>query len=240
MRRYIVAMTVVIPVLLIAGCGTGTAEDSATGQSSPQEASDGYPETWDDKLDGKSRDELIEDYRIELLAKSTANAQEYGVDLDIDLEDYPVIRVPEPEEMPEVQAQCLRAQGFDAYSSADGSVWTESVPDDQIPANNRAFTICELQYPIDPVTSGPYPREALDTLYDYDISTVVPCLEELGYVVEEPPSKESWVDAMVVEGIAWNPYDSLKTGELASDHAKLGEIYTACPDTPADFWPSYE
>lgn len=46
--------------------------------------------------------------------------------------------------------------------------------------------------------------DQLGTLYDYYVSSLIPCLEAANYAIADPPSKGKFIDSY--RQTAWNPY----------------------------------
>lgn len=92
--------------------------------------------------------------------------------------------------------------------------------------------VCDVKYPVDPAWGLPLTDDELSYLFDYFHLVLTPCLESRGVVVDDPPSRATFIDSYT-SGKAWNPYKNV----LGTAGVKWGEINAACPQTPPGFRP---
>ena len=229
------AMCLLVAIGLLASCSSGESPSSKASDSPSQAA---YPETWDEVFGDKTKEEELEEQR-QFAFESEIKHNPFGEEPfeDIDPDDYPVISVPDVGEVQYAQAQCLTEAGFPEEANAAGAWWpTETYSDDEVVDFERASIICALEYPVFFIK---IPRQALDELYDYQVDTVVPCLEDLGYEVDPPIAKQLWMDAQMADQDTWDPFALIKESPVAEDNDEMDKIYTQCPEYPEGFWPSY-
>lgn len=246
-------ITVFAVALLLGGCSSSSSDADSSGESAStdngqetistedtgNDNDDSYPATWEDKMAGKNYDDMVEEYRREMLDGRKTVAEYQGKDLDIALEDYPTIRIVSQDEWSEAQAACMQESGFEATAGPDGGLAFESVGEDQVDAKEQAYSVCLIQYPVDPMQYGDLPSDEIARLYDHYVNTSMPCIEALGHSVPEPPTKETWIDQYMNGNQIWSPYDPLNSlGPIANVEELQDEAYSQCPNYPEDFWPS--
>lgn len=131
----------------------------------------------------------------------------------------------EPDEYAPVLAECLTEAGFPSVASADGGV-SGSYQDAD--AEKRALVeyTCGTRFPMDPRYSAPLNDSQITYIYNYQTQILTRCLEEAGYVVDEPPALEEFLDSYVTDGGGWHPYEHVNAGDLTVS------INVRCPQTP--------
>ena len=134
------------------------------------------------------------------------------------------IRVIDELEWAEVLAECLTRNGFPATTDF-GQVGVGSVPLGQDAALAVTRYVCHVQYPVRP--TAPLTQAGLEELYDYLVSEQVPCLEERGAVIPEPPSKATFVEEFGTTGNWWPHNYVAPSGPEADWETRL-----ACPEYP--------
>jgi hypothetical protein len=154
--------------------------------------------------------------------------------------EYPEAKQPEVEfvrhlqqdEWATVQSGCMAEQGFpDVKPTPDGGLSFGDVPDSQGEAFWTSRYICFLKFPLDPKYSGPLTEDRLKVLYDYYVSSLIPCLEAEGYAISDPPSKSVFIDQY--QEASWSPYlDAMNP----SSQQEWYRINAACPQWPVDFY----
>lgn len=197
---------------------TSAATDGVTGRARP--ASDWRPST-----PLSSRIDLSEADKMQKRAAELANLAKVG-----ELDDPPqveLVRWIKPEEYALTLIGCLREEGFPADFTSDGTgVDTSSVPAEQASALELASYTCSARYSVDPRYSTPFNDEQLGILYDYLVESYVPCVEELGYDISDPPTREVFAATAAAEG--WFPQ-----AEIASMNGDLSEAERECPTYPS-------
>lgn len=136
-----------------------------------------------------------------------------------------------PEEWATTMQECLANQGFQSTVSGDGGLEYEGVPTEQALALNVANYSCSLQYPVDPRYTAELSAYQLEYLYEYYVLDLVPCLEEEGVSVSEPPSFQKFRDTWETED-AWSPYSSVDPGS----QSKWDQLNKTCPQNPDDLF----
>lgn len=173
---------------------------------------------------GETWESIIIDYEKEY-AKEIELERKLLKDLNPDEEPPQVQRIKFVSlfEWPHVIVACMKEAGFEARESQGGVAYGE-VSKEQNKALNRAAYVRKLQYPVDPHCTTVLPREAAEAFYDYLVKEAKPCLEKLGYVVNEPPSKTTWLEAAYARQQNWDPWSNV--GEHTDE---LEKVYKQCP-----------
>lgn len=197
-----------------------------------------YPETWEEKTNGQTRDEMIQNNREDIFEVM----QEHGANGDHEenytLDDFPIIDVVDGADSARVQVECMKEQGFEGTAYANGTYLYERIPADQGNAQFLAHYSCVLQYPVDPMQIGPLPRQEIVTLYAYYTGPLTTCLEGHGVPVDEPPTQDTWVDDYITGKQSWDPYAAFWRQNTEASFDAVNELYGACPQFPANFWPN--
>ncbi len=123
---------------------------------------------------------------------------------------------------------CLNERGFPAILTGEGglSLCSEA---DQAQAAAEAHYQCRARYPPSPKYYQPYNTTQLHAWYEHLTTDVAPCLTELGYEIEPPPSPDTWIAGFgVTEGL-WQPFNSVPP-------ARVPEVQQVCPPMPEDFY----
>lgn len=127
-------------------------------------------------------------------------------------------------EWPTQIASCLNDAGFTgATAGDDGGVESGPVPLDQQSAYGLANYICNARFPVAAIYNTPLDEAQLTMTYEYFRSTLTPCLTDLGFDVEEPPSLDTFIDEGGPSG--WSPYMNLEGQNLT-------EAQETCPAVP--------
>lgn len=172
--------------------------------------------------------EDVVDLEVLILAEQMADremVQEAYPNADVPLpESIERVRVIDELEWAEVLAECLTRNGFPATSDF-GQVGVGSVPLGQDEALAVTRYVCHAQYPVRP--TAPLTQAGVEELYDYLVSEQVPCLEERGAVIPEPPSKATFVEEFGTTGNWW-PHNYVAPSGPEADW----ETRIACPEYP--------
>ncbi|MGJ8720688.1 MAG: hypothetical protein ACSHW9_02475 [Salinibacterium amurskyense] len=125
-------------------------------------------------------------------------------------------------EWPHVMSKCLNEEGFETNVVDEGVGGT--LTDAQKEPYAVAMYACNIKYPMDPRYTVPFSDAQLNYLYDYYTGDLTDCLTAEGITVEEPPSRQKFLETYSAG--SWTPYASA-TG--VSDWLALNE---QCPQNP--------
>ena len=130
---------------------------------------------------------------------------------------------------PEAIAQCLRDDGYDdATATATGQVESASsgVEDFEL-----ASYVCSARVPIDPKYFKPLSEEKVGIVYDYFVTTLVPCLAAQGQSTSAAPTREDFLAEW--DGVPfWNPYGEVQLEDIGQ--AEFDRLLSVCPEYPSD------
>lgn len=117
----------------------------------------------------------------------------------------------------EAKAQCHTDHGYPAHWDGEGIV--TDVGPDQRADYQKMTALCqeEVEQRLGPHPQAiPYSAEELGALYELLVEETVACLGAEGITVEQPQSKETWVEYQTkmytnpdLPDTAWNPYRNL-------------------------------
>ncbi len=136
------------------------------------------------------------------------------------------------------QVACLAAEGIPATANHQGGVTYGDIPVEQGPAQVRASAECEAQYPLDPRYNMRLPTKRAEAQYDFLVDSLGPCVEELGYSISGPPSKETWLDEYYTMGRSWDPFAEAAQ-QMSAESSSLDELYQRCPPVSLQVYPSF-
>lgn len=140
-----------------------------------------------------------------------------------------LVRWTNPQDWAPAVAGCLTDSGFPStahYRSVDGKFATA-----QKHAYFVAYYLCTAKYTMYPYYDLPPSRAAASRLYDWTVSTLLPCITAHGYTFDPPPSREVFVE-IAISGPAWTPYTDTLNGQLDPKRGALEALNVACPSTP--------
>lgn len=140
------------------------------------------------------------------------------------LPEVEVRRVIEPVEWDRVFVECMAEQGY--HRQADGS-WP-GIPVEQKDAFNTAVYVCHGSYPPPTVYSQPWDEGQKRAMYRYTVDSLVPCLQEQGYPVDQEPSEEVFISSWDTQ--PWVPYTHLDLSALSQ--VQFEDLTRTCPQTP--------
>lgn len=157
--------------------------------------------------------------------------EDYAKSLGID--DPPsveVVREVSPEEQVDAVRSCMSEFGY-AVSDPESGYLDWEVPQSQSDSFYLAVYTCNARYPIGEDFQGALDEAGRGSLYDHWVTETIPCLEKLGYSVDVPPTRESFV-----AGVAWDPRASTMEQVLADvDEGRWASENTVYVDEcPAD------
>lgn len=213
-----------------AGQPPASSESASSIPASQPPAARALPDTWDQALQGRSIDQLIEETRQHEMTLAREGGR---ISPDRKL-DVPLVRIVEPHEHPSVMVDCMNEQGFHAEALADGSLQFGDVPAQQGESLNYAFYTCVMSYPINPYFGLPYPKQAAEELWTYWTGEASECVREHGFDPGQPPSKEAWMEGMAQQRELWSPFTNADT-DIANPARDA--LFTNCPRHPANFFP---
>lgn len=197
--------------VLVSSCTSNTAESddghSAGSSGSPVESSD-----------------LTDDERRAIAEANAGLASSLGID---DPPDVDIIRMISPEDWAPTVVNCLIESGYEASVTSDGQSVDLSVNIEQSEAANLALYTCRAQYPVDPAQSGPLTDEQKERFTVYVRETLVQCIAEEGYEIEDIPSVETFISGLE-EDRPWNPYMELEY----LTQSDLEVVLASCPPNP--------
>lgn len=205
--RHLVATTLLLTALsTISGC----AEDSDPSSTDTAPVSDSTAESDD---------------------PAALYAQEMGIENPPDVE---VVREVSPSEELPILVDCLTEAGFPPETPADVSIPEWQIPEAQVDAFNLAEYTCKAQYPLAAQYTEPLEGEQLGVVYDFWLTETIPCLADLGYEVEEPPSRD-----VFIAGEPWDPrestYEQVMADISAGRWVDEEQVYSVeCTTTPPD------
>lgn len=133
-----------------------------------------------------------------------------------------VIRIVTPEERGALVDACLAEEGFPV---GDGS---QGFPESQLEAFNLAQFVCMARYPVDPEVTGTWTEVQTAIQYEWTVNVLIPCLEGLGYVIANVPSREVFIENWFTS--PFRPYAQLPVQSFSNEEsAALNE---QCPQGP--------
>lgn len=158
-----------------------------------------------------------------------------GLADDLGIVDPPavdVVRVVALDESVGARQLCMEELGFPVEGPTAGILEWE-VSEGQQEAFSLALYTCTARYPIAAEDMAPLDETQMGALYDHWQDETIPCLEALGYAVEQPPSRESFVEG----GVVWDPrestYESVMLDVERGRWADEESVYSGdCPTEP--------
>jgi hypothetical protein len=145
----------------------------------------------------------------------------------IDVPDVDRVRTVTPDEWADAQVACLLAEGFEALATDDGGVSVVDMPADQREAYQLASYVCGEKYPLDAVYLAPLSDAQIESIYRYQTTRLVDCLDAKGFEVGSPPSFEVFKESYQDGGV-WNPYQDVNVGS----NEEWAELNAECPQLP--------
>lgn len=129
--------------------------------------------------------------------KSDAEWQQYERNLEglaeslgvSDPKPITVVRWVSPEELTTAIPACMREKGYGV--SPDGTY--AAIPDAQMSVFNADMYACYAAYPVIPRYTDRLTDENIGNVYDWMISTEIPCLEAEGYPIDDVPSRATFI-----------------------------------------------
>jgi len=148
---------------------------------------------------------------------------------DVPKPETTVVRTVDPAEWASVIANCMHEAGFpDVVAEEDGSLSWEGLTE-QAEQLGLAKYICLAQYPLDPKYTTKPTEEQIGKVYDYLTLVQVPCLEELGFEIPEPPSKTRFIETYL-DSPEWLPYAQVAGPDVPAEAYE--QAVELCPQSP--------
>lgn len=171
-----------------------------------------------------TRNDLTAQELSDFEAGKSALAEYLGV---TDPPDIEVVRWVLPEEFSDIEAECLDKHGFPRQ--ADGSY---TVPEDQRATFGLAQFECYAAYPVHPRYTREWTEEQIGRQYDWTVQSVIPCLEDQGLIVgEPPPTRSTFIDQWATS--PYFPFAFLNSETLTDE--EWNELELLCPQqAPSD------
>lgn len=136
---------------------------------------------------------------------------------------------PVEEYMPAV-VTCLQEAGWDAiYRPEDDSISVPSVTFEQRKAFSRARRNCDVELGV-PEEEPPMTKDEIGEVYDYYTTTLTACIQDHGYPVNDPPSRDTYISGYY-ESAGWSPYNTVP--EQLSE-AEWLQLNVDCPQDIED------
>jgi hypothetical protein len=122
-------------------------------------------------------------------------------------------------------AECVSEIGEESYGWSDTEGFMLGTGERGTDAQQLAFYECYARFPSVSVFS----REQREYIYDYYLTSLLPCLGLHGHPALVVPSRRSFVAGTgTVDGSwLWSPYSAMT--ELPSDRAVFDTLYRECP-----------
>lgn len=221
-------------LILFATLGTLGACGAHQGDNSRQLSTSPGVDSLANHPEGEDWDDVTIDYDKEYSSYVASAREEFeAFHPKVPVPDVKRIRFVDRFSWPQAQIDCLAAAGFHAEEKQGGLTFPE-VPEGQEQAFAIAGYTCELQYPMDPRYTSTLPRKAAEAQYERFVQEVKPCIEKLGYSVEEPPSKITWLESYYSGVGAWSPMIRLEEESVEQDKdlnpdVDLDVVYEKCP-----------
>ncbi len=143
-------------------------------------------------------------------------------------DEYPVF-AGTGEEYDAAVVTCLTAAGWDAVANQYG-VSVPSVTVDQREEFERARDACDRQ--IGKLPPEPNKTKAeIGELYDYFVTTAAECVRDHGYRVDDPPSRDTYIEDYYTADVLWSIYGAVPDDMSQQDWETLNRD---CPQDPED------
>jgi len=149
---------------------------------------------------------------------------------DAERPDVEVVRVISNADFADIFTACMLDQGFEVEVFQDTS-FSADVPEAQQEAFAMAMYTCEAMYPRPFLLTVPDDEHTGRVLYAYYTDELIPCLEDLGYTIEAPPSEQVYLQNLDTAQ-RYDPYASLVgNGGIGMDEWNAAN--EQCPQRPA-------
>lgn len=113
----------------------------------------------------------------------------------------------------EIMQQCMTDEGWDVALNEFGEITSDHAAD-QVDEYGADLESCWAKHGFDK-PPPPMDRTTAGEFFDLLVASAT-CLEDLGYSITEPPSREAYVDGLVADGaVIWDPYADI--ADLVTD-----------------------
>jgi hypothetical protein len=143
------------------------------------------------------------------------------------------VKTIDPSEWAETQLTCLHTEGFPDVALLPDDGIQPNIQADQTEAYLLARYACTAKYPIDPKYSVPLSTKQIGAVYEYDVKTLIPCLEKQGHPVPDPPSKATFIDTFATN--LWSPY-ALVFANSNLPQSEYDRVAGLCPQWPSNLY----
>lgn len=134
-----------------------------------------------------------------------------------------VIRRVEPEESFALVLACMAENGF----PVDDPHFT--FPEEQYDTMLLVQYTCYARYPIDDIHFEPFSETQIEFIRDYWINEAIPCLADIGYEIEQPPSLPVVIQEWDTPD-SWWPSGAIQKLNLPRN--RFDEAFEKCPEWP--------
>ena len=118
-----------------------------------------------------------------------------------------------------VHHDCMVDAGYEDYTDAVGAIFGGASI-----AMRVAIYECSARFPVPPSEFNLYSENQLEFLYDYYVTSVIPCLEATGVHVKDVPPRDEFVHPERFNLFSWSPFEGLEssshTSYLASEKCR--------------------
>jgi hypothetical protein len=123
--------------------------------------------------------------------------------------------------------RCLTGKGWNVVLSDQGGYLTpDGIPNEQADQYDADVKSCRAKFGYDKISAPNITRAQAQKLYG-DLLNVATCVRGQGYTVPDPPSEQTFVDALVNYPIPiWHPYQVV---QQQGGPGELKRIEKACP-----------
>jgi hypothetical protein len=236
-----ISLTVLLALALCVGCATSNnGETAGLYHDNPMSALDAE---WQIQPYEEFKKGIREEYEF-LRTHPFVNelGDEYPYVLPDPLPDVKFIRYITEVDHIDTMVSCLRDEGIVVdYVQGSDRYGTDY-------QNGRALAeyICTLKYP--PLSPEYFPRKNVEQLYEYSVTFLKPCYENIGYTISDPPTLERYLDVtylphgdQIGENELWQPSEEIKVGDYFDSTKPAGQKFLEarleCPQYPENFFP---
>ncbi len=125
----------------------------------------------------------------------------------------PRVTTVSPDDRVPAYVKCMNIAGFDNYRATGGGGFEigDASMDDRTDAELIADYVCNLSFEVDGQYDGWLNSGQLGYIFDYYRDSLVPCLETLGYEVQDAPSRAEFIRTLG----GWHPYFAVRESQQA-------------------------
>lgn len=133
------------------------------------------------------------------------------------------------EDWPRAVADCMNELGYDGYRAESGGFTSTGGLRDE--RESIAWYSCFAGHQFDRGESGMISSASLDYLYDYYVTTLVPCLQSHGISLHFVPTR-SEAGTLTGDYAGWNPYYEISETFNPTTREWDRFVYDECPPFP--------